>query len=63
MAVPSRGEYDVPAGLIFSYPVTIKDRECQIVEGLEHNDFARQKLRATIDELVEERDVVTDLLS
>jgi malate dehydrogenase len=63
MAIPSRGEYDVPAGLIFSYPVTIKDREYQIVEGLEHSDLARQKLRATADELVEERSVVTDLLS
>ncbi len=62
MAVPSRGEYDVPEGLIYSYPVTIKDGGYQIVEGIEHGDFARAKLRATGEELAGERELVKDLL-
>lgn len=62
MAVPSHGEYGMPAGLMFSYPVTIEDGRYTIVEGLEHGDFAQQKLRATADELLAEREVVKDLL-
>jgi malate dehydrogenase len=62
MAVPSAGEYGVPEGLIFSYPVTIKDGEYQIAQGISHNDFAQTKLKATADELAGERDVVKDLL-
>lgn len=62
MAVLSRGEYDMPEGLVFSYPVTIKDGEYTIVEGLSHDDFAKSKLRATAEELESERAVVKDLL-
>ncbi len=63
MAVVSRGEYGVPEGLIFSFPCTVKDGEWSIVEGLEHDAFAKEKLAATIAELEEERDAVADLLS
>ena len=63
MAVPSDGSYGVPEGLIFSYPVTIKDGEWSIVQGLEHNDYAKAKIEATAQELLEERDAVSDLLS
>lgn len=62
MAIPSQGQYGVPEGLIFSFPVTVKDGVYSVVEGLEHNDFAKAKLQATIDELVEEREAVRDLL-
>lgn len=62
MAVPSHGEYGMPEGLMFSYPVTIKDGQYTLVEGLEHGDLAQQKLRATADELLAEREVVKDLL-
>ncbi|MEL6349935.1 MAG: malate dehydrogenase [Myxococcota bacterium] len=62
MAIPSKGWYGVPEGLIFSFPVTIADGQVTVVEGLEHNDFAREKLQATIDELSGERDAVQDLL-
>ena len=63
MAVPSDGSYGVPEGLIFSYPVTIKDGEWSIVQGLDHNDYAKAKIEATAQELLEERDAVSDLLS
>lgn len=62
MAVPSKGEYGVPEGLIFSFPVTVKDGEYTVVEGIEHGAFAQEKLENTINELVEERDAVADLL-
>ena len=62
MAVPSQGQYGVPEGLIFSFPVTVKDGAVSVVEGLEFNDFAAAKLQATIDELQEERAAVADLL-
>ena len=62
MAVPSKGEYGVPEGLIFSFPVTISNGTYTIVEGIEHGAFSREKLQTTIDELVGERDAVADLL-
>ncbi len=62
MAVWSNGEYGVPAGLIFSYPVTAKNGEVRIVEGIEHDAFAKQKIAATVAELVSERETVKDLL-
>jgi len=63
MAVPSDGSYGVPEGLMFSFPVTISGGEWSIVQGIEHNDYAKEKIAATIKELEEERDAVKDLLS
>ena len=63
MAVPSKGEYGVPEGLIYSYPVTIKDGEYTIVEGIEHNDYGKGKIATSAEELANEREVVKDLLS
>ena len=63
MAVPSDGSYGVPEGLMFSFPVTITDGEWSIVQGIEHNAYAQEKIAATIKELEEERDAVKDLLS
>ncbi len=62
MAVPSNGEYGVPEGLIFSYPVTVRDGAYCVVEGVEHDAFARTKIDATTEELVSERETVKDLL-
>lgn len=59
MAVMSDGgAYGIPEGLIFSFPVVIgADRSWKIVEGLEINDFAREKLEITAKELTEEREM------
>jgi malate dehydrogenase len=63
MAVPSRGEYGITEGLIYSYPVRCDGKGgYQIVEGLDISDYARAKMTATENELKEERDVVADLL-
>jgi malate dehydrogenase len=62
LAVVSRGEYDVPEGLQFGFPVRSDGTSWTIVEGLEHDDFAAAKIAATTRELLEERDEVLDLL-
>jgi malate dehydrogenase len=61
MAVPSDGSYDVDEGLISSFPCTCSGGEWSIVEGLEINDFAREKIEATVNELREERESVSKL--
>ncbi len=62
MAIPSTGAYDTPKGVIFSYPVTIKNGVYQVVEGLSLSDFDRERLSITGQELLEERATVADLL-
>ena len=62
LAVVSRGEYDVPEGLQFGYPVVSDGSAWSVAEGFELDDFARERLRITVDELVGERDEVRDLL-
>jgi malate dehydrogenase len=61
MAVPSDGSYDVPEGLMSSFPVTTKNGEIEIVQGLEINDFSRRLIDASAAELAEERDAVRKL--
>jgi malate dehydrogenase len=61
MAVVSDGSYDVPEGLIYSFPVTTKDGEWEIVQGLEIDEFSRGRMDATAAELIEERDAVKEL--
>ena len=62
MAVSSDGSYGIPEGVIYSYPVTCKNGEYSIVQGLSINDFSRDKMQATHRELLEERDGVKDLI-
>ena len=63
MALWSKGEYGVPEGLIFSFPVTVADGQATVVEGIEHNAYAQSKIAATAAELVAEREAVAALLS
>jgi len=62
MAVASDGSYGIPEGVIYSYPVTCKNGEFSIVQGLSISDFSREKMQATLRELLEERDGVKDLI-
>jgi malate dehydrogenase len=62
MAVPSDGSYGIKEGVIYSYPVTIKDGNYQIVQGLSVDEFSRKRMDATDKELREERDGVASLL-
>ena len=61
MAAVSDGSYGVPEGLVSSFPVTCKDGEWEIVQGLDVNDFSRGKMDATAAELEDERAAVKDL--
>jgi malate dehydrogenase len=63
LAVVSHGEYGVPEGLQFGFPVRSDGAGWQVVEGIEHDEFARGKIKITTDELVAERDEVTELIS
>jgi malate dehydrogenase len=62
MAVPSDGSYGVEPGVIYSYPCTCRDGDWEIVQGLELDDFARERMAATDQELREERAAVEELL-
>jgi malate dehydrogenase len=58
MGVPSDGSYDVPEGLISGFPCTCTDGHYEIVEGLDIDAFSREKIDASVAELVSERDTV-----
>jgi malate dehydrogenase len=61
MSVPSDGSYEVPEGLISSFPCTTSDGMYQIVPSLQVNDFSRGKIGASVAELIEEREAVRAL--
>ncbi|MCV7301449.1 malate dehydrogenase [Mycobacterium barrassiae] len=61
MAVLSDGSYGVPEGLISSFPVTTKDGNWSIVQGLDIDDFSRARIDKSTAELADERQAVTDL--
>jgi malate dehydrogenase len=61
MAVRSDGSYGVHEGLISSFPVTVADGRWQIVPDLDIDDFSRARIDASVAELAEERDAVTQL--
>ena len=61
MAVPSDGSYGVPEGIISSFPCTVENGQYTIVQGLEINEFSRARIDASVAELVDERDAVTEL--
>ena len=62
MAVPADGSYGIAAGVIYSYPVTVRNGDYQIVPGLSIDDFSRTRMDASHAELLEERDGVKSLL-
>ncbi|MDT5356670.1 MAG: malate dehydrogenase [Mycobacterium sp.] len=61
MAVISDGSYGVPEGLISSFPVTTKNGDWSIVEGLDINEFSRGRIDKSTAELADERSAVTGL--
>ena len=61
MAVCSDGAYDVDEGLISGFPCTCAGGEWSIVDGLDIDDFSRERIDATVNELKEERDTVNRL--
>lgn len=58
LAVVSHGEYGVPEGLVFGYPVRSKGGSWSVADDFELDDFAKDKVRITTEELIAERDEV-----
>ena len=63
MGIPSDGSYGIAPGVIYGYPVTVKDGRYEIVQGLEINAFSRERMDATDKELREERAGVEHLFA
>ena len=62
MGIPADGSYGIKPGIIYSFPCTCKNGQYQIVQGLTTDDFSSSKMKATEDELREERASVESLL-
>jgi malate dehydrogenase len=63
-AVVSKGQYGVPAGLLFSYPCRSDGKgNLTVVEGVKLDEYGQQKFQATLKELQEEKEAVKDLLA
>ncbi len=62
VAVCSDGSYGVEKGLIASFPIRVQGGKWEIVQGVELNDFSRGKVDASVAELAEEKQLVSELL-
>ncbi|MGH7761713.1 MAG: malate dehydrogenase [Candidatus Dormibacteraceae bacterium] len=62
LAVVSHGEYGVPEWLQFGFPVRSDGANWEVVPGLQHDDDAKERIRITTEELIQERDLVKDLV-
>ncbi|HIO76052.1 MAG TPA: malate dehydrogenase, partial [Gammaproteobacteria bacterium] len=62
MAIPSDGSYGISDGLIYSYPVICSGGHYEIVQALEVDEFSQARMSETEQELLDERDGVSDLL-
>ncbi|MGZ5005284.1 MAG: malate dehydrogenase [Chthoniobacterales bacterium] len=62
VAVCSDGSYNVPEGLISSFPVRSRGNKWEIVQGVSLNEFSRAKIDASVKELQEEQALVRQLL-
>jgi malate dehydrogenase len=61
MGVPSDGSYGVAEGLMSSFPCVCRNGSWEIVQGLGIDDFSRGRIDASVAELAEERDAVTEM--
>lgn len=62
MGVPSDGSYGVPEGIVFGMPCICENGEYTVIQGIEMDDFSKERFKITLDELQSEADGVADLL-
>jgi malate dehydrogenase len=62
MSVPADGSYGIDSGIIYSYPCVCQNGDYEIIQGLEVDEFSRDRMDASAAELLEERAAVEDLL-
>ena len=63
MGIASKGDYGIPADVIYGFPVICANGEYQLVEGLEIDAFSRERMNHTLKELLEEQAGVKHLLT
>ena len=63
MGIPSKGEYGIPAEVIYGFPVVCENGEYKMIEGLEIDEFSRERMTHTLNELLEDQAGVKHLLS
>ncbi|KZE31788.1 malate dehydrogenase (NAD) [Crenobacter luteus] len=61
MGIPSDGSYGIPEGVMYGFPVVCENGEYKIVQGLEIDEFSRERMNFTLAELEEERAAVAHL--
>ena len=62
MGIPSDGQYGIPQDTMFGFPVITAGGEYKLVDGLEIDDFSRERIGLTLKELQEEQDGVKHLI-
>ena len=62
MGVASDGSYGIPQDIVYGMPCICGNGKYEVVKGLKIDDFSRQRMDATLKELLEERDGVAHLL-
>jgi malate dehydrogenase len=62
MGIPSDGSYGIPKGIMYGFPATCSAGEYRIVAGLEIDEFSRERMQRSLQELEEEAAAVADLL-
>jgi len=63
MGIPSDGSYGIPKDVMYGFPVVCKDGKFEIVKDLAIDDFSRERMNFTLNELEEERAGVAHLLA
>ena len=61
MCLASKGQYGVDAGLIFSFPCRVENGRLKVIEGINLDEFSKEKFKATLEELRGERDSVKSM--
>jgi malate dehydrogenase len=62
LAVVSHGEYGTPEGLQFGFPLRTDGTKWEVVSGIQHDEDAKERIKKTTEELVQERDLVKALV-
>ena len=62
MGVPSDGSYGIPAGIVYGFPCECKGGSFKIIQGLEIDEYSREKMNLTLKELTDEAEAVKDML-
>ncbi|WP_186250025.1 malate dehydrogenase [Burkholderia gladioli] len=62
MSIVSSGEYGIPAGLVYGMPVTCEAGGYRVVNGIEIDAFARERIDASARELMDEMTAVREIL-